>query len=305
MIQLHQGDRVDHYEIESEVASSGMSSVFRATDVRDKRQVALKVPTMEAESDPVFFDRFHREIEVGKKLSHPAILKVFDDGRRSRLYMAAEWVEGRSLRHVLAEKLPVDRAVWITLELCSALDYMHSQGVVHRDLKPENIMVDSSDRVKIIDFGIASNIGSRRLTFGKLSQIMGSPDYISPEQVKGKRGDARSDLYSLGVILYEMITGQAPFEGSNPFGVMNARLVNDPALPREINPAVSPQLQAIVCRALSRDPRDRYASASKMAWDLAHPNQVAVEESPFAKPKDSGKQGWDWVKRFLHLARPS
>ena len=222
-----------------------------------------------------------------------------------KVILVTEWVEGRLLRQILAEqgKLPINRAVWFALEICVALDYMHREGVVHRDLKPENIMVDSSDRVKIIDFGIASNAGSRRLTFGKLSHVMGSPDYISPEQVKGKRGDGRSDVYALGVILYEMLTGRAPFTGSNPFAVMNARLGNDPTPPREINPEVSPQLQAIVCRALARDPQDRYATASKMAWDLSHQDQVAVQVAPFAKSKDVKKQSWDWVRRFLHLAK--
>jgi serine/threonine protein kinase len=307
MRQLHPGDQVDHYQIESVVALGGMASIFRANDLRTSQPVALKVPHPEAECDPVFFDRFHREMEIGKKLNHPAILKVFDDGRHSRIYMVTEWVEGRLLRQILAEqgKLPINRAVWFALEICVALDYMHREGVVHRDLKPENIMVDSSDRVKIIDFGIASNAGSRRLTFGKLSHVMGSPDYISPEQVKGKRGDGRSDVYALGVILYEMLTGRAPFTGSNPFAVMNARLGNDPTPPREINPEVSPQLQAIVCRALARDPQNRYATASKMAWDLSHQDQVAVQVAPFTKSKDARRQSWDWVRRFLHLAKHS
>ena len=136
---------------------------------------------------------------------------------------------------------------------------MHSHGVVHRDLKPENIMLETAyqsrqDRIKIFDFGIAAVAGSRRLTFGKLSQVMGSPDYISPEQVKNKRGDARSDLYSVGVILYEMLTGETPFHGDNPFAIMNARLVTSPRPPSEINPAISPQLEAMILRALDRDP---------------------------------------------------
>jgi len=138
--------------------------------------------------------------------------------------------------------------------------------------------VDSSGRIKIIDFGIASYSGSRRLTFGKLSQVMGSPDYISPEQVKNKRGDARSDLYAVGVILYEMLTGETPFHGANPFAVMNARLVTPPGPPSDINPEISPGLQEIVLHALERDPNLRYASAQEFAEDLSHPDSVAVDD---------------------------
>jgi serine/threonine protein kinase len=307
MRELHPGDTVDHYQIEDLVASGGMASIFRASDLRTSRRVALKVPHPMAESDPVFFDRFHREAEIGRRLDHPAVVKVFDDHRRSRVYMVAEWVDGRLLRLILAEqgKLPFDRAVRLTLEICAALDYMHGQGVVHRDLKPENIMVDSSDHVKILDFGLASTAGARRLTFGKLSQVMGSPDYISPEQVKGKRGDGRSDLYALGVILYEMLTGQVPFSGSNVFALMNARVSKDPELPTAINPAISPQLQAIVCRALARDPQDRYADAAEMAGDLSHQDQVAYEEHPFARSEERRKPGWGWVGRFFNLAKHS
>src|SRR5450631_3618728 len=128
MQQLNPGDRVDHYQIESLVALGGMASLFRATDLRTNRQVAFKVPHPAAECDPVFFDRFHREAEIGRKLNHPAVVKVFDDHRRSRLYMVTEWIEGRLLRHILSEqgKLPFDRAVWLTMEICVALDYMHS-----------------------------------------------------------------------------------------------------------------------------------------------------------------------------------
>jgi serine/threonine protein kinase len=163
------------------------------------------------------------------------------------------------------------------MEILGALGYMHSNGVVHRDLKPENIMLEAGDRIKIIDFGIASCAGFRRLTFGKLSQVMGSPDYISPEQVKNSRGDARSDLYAVGVMLYEMLTGETPFHGSNPFAVMNARLVASPQPPREINPEISPDLQAIVLRALERDPNRRYASAQEFARDLSHPDEIVFD----------------------------
>ena len=280
MSSLHPGDQLDHYRIDSLVARSGMASIFRATDTRTGRPVAIKVPHPEMEGDPIFFDRFNREAEIGKKLDHPGVVKVLNDEERSRRYMALEWVDGKLLRQILNEvkKLPAERAIKITLGLCKTLDYIHSQGVVHRDLKPENIMVDKEDRTKLIDFGIAANAGSRRLTFAKLTEAMGTPDYISPEQVKGKRGDARSDIYALGVMFYEMLTGKVPFTGPNPFVIMNERLLNNPIPPREVNPEISPELQEIIYRALERDPKKRYASAHEFALDLEHPEKVGVAD---------------------------
>ncbi|MGA2881667.1 MAG: serine/threonine-protein kinase [Bryobacteraceae bacterium] len=282
MMPLYAGDQLDDYQLTGLVASSGMASIFRATDLRDGSLAAIKVPHPEAEFDPIFHERFLRESEIGVRLQHPGIRKIFPSAGQSRLYMAMEWLDGRLLRQVLAEEgpFPIPRAVWIAMEILVALHHMHSHGVVHRDLKPENIMLDGEDRIKIIDFGIAACTGSRRLTFGKLSQVMGSPDYISPEQVKNKRGDARSDLYAVGVILYEMLTGETPFHGSNPFAVMNARLVTPPRPPSEIRPEITPQLETIVLRALARDPGRRYASAHEFARDLSNPGQVVVTDRP-------------------------
>jgi serine/threonine-protein kinase len=276
-----------------------MATIFRGTDLRTGRQVAIKIPHPEMETDPVFFDRFHREEEIGKLLDHPGVLKVFNDEHRSQAYMVMEWVEGRLLRQILTEqkKLPIQRSVKIALGVCDALDYIHSHGIVHRDLKPENIMVDAEDRIKLIDFGIAGQTGARRLTFAKLSQVMGTPDYISPEQVKGKRGDARSDIYALGVMLYEMLAGKAPFQGPNPFAIMNDRLLNNPVPPREIDPAISPQLQEIIYRALERDPKNRYANAREFAWDLEHQEQVGVAERP--ELRDWKKRRTPWARRVL------
>ncbi len=246
--------------------------------MRDGRQVAIKIPHPEVESDPALFDRFVREEEIGKLLDHPGVMKVFSDKDRSRVYMVMEWVDGRLLRKILDEqhKLPPDRAVKLMLRILDALDYVHSRGVAHRDLKPENVIVDESDNIKLIDFGIAAHAKSRRLTFAKLSQTMGTPDYISPEQVKGKRGDARSDLYALGVIFYEMLTGKVPFSGENAFLIMNDRLLNNPVPPREIDSSITPELQEIIYRALEREPRRRYATAHDFARDLKHQDQVGV-----------------------------
>ena len=285
MTTLETGEMLDHYRLDATVARSGMSVLYRATDLNNGRQVAIKVPLAEMESDPVLVERFRREQEIGQELDHPGVVKTYDGEERSRTYMVIEWVEGRLLRSILNEagvsperKLPIDRAVHITLGICDALDYMHKHGVIHRDLKPENIMVGDEDRVKLIDFGIAMKEDARRLTFAGPSPLLGTPDYISPEQVKGQRGDQRSDIYALGIMLYEMLTGQTPFRGPNPLAVMNERVLNDPKPARKLNPAISAELQEILYRALERDPRHRYATANEMAWDLEHQDQVGVEE---------------------------
>ena len=299
-IPIDLGKQLDHYQIESAVARSGMASVFRATDLLTGGTVAIKVPHPEIERNPVLFDRFRREEEIGKTLDHPGVMKVYTDNDRSQVYMVMEWVNGKHLRQILGpeRKLPPDRAVKIALGIADALAYIHSHGVVHRDLKPENIMVDEDDHVKLIDFGIAGQEGARRLTFTKLSKVRGTPDYISPEQVKGNRGDGRSDIYALGVMLYEMLTGESPFRGPDPLAIMNDRLLNNPIPPREIDPSISPQLQEIIYRAIERSPKNRYARAMELAYDLRHQDQIGVEDRTELRDWKRRRTPWMNKSRF-------
>jgi len=289
------GTQIDSFRIDAPIAKSGMASIFRATDTRDGRIVALKIPHPDMEADPILSDRFKRESDIGERLNHPNVMRVFGGEKHSRIYMVMEWCPGRLLRQILDEgRIPQDRAIRIAIEILKALDYIHTNGVVHRDLKPENIMVDDNDHIKLIDFGIAGDTASRRLTYANFTTMLGTPNYIAPEQVKGKRGDGRTDLYSMGVILYEMLTGKLPFTGPTPLAAMNDRLLNHPVPPRVADPSVSPQLQEIIYRALERDPKNRYASAQEFIRDLEHPDQVGVEDRAELR---------DWQKRKSQLSR--
>lgn len=292
---LEPGTQLDFYRIDTPVARSGMATIYRATDTRDGRTVALKIPHPDMEADPIFFDRFKREAAIGERLNYPNVMRVFNSEKRSRVYMVMEWCDGRLLRKILDEgRISQERAIRIATEALKALDYIHANGVVHRDLKPENIMVDDHDHIKLIDFGIAGDTASRRLTYANFTATLGTPDYIAPEQVKGKRGDGRTDIYSMGVILYEMLTGKLPFSGPTPLAAMNDRLLNHPLPPQVADPSVSPQFQEILYRALERDAKNRYATAHEFLTDLEHPEAVGVEDRPEIR---------DWQKRKSQLTR--
>ena len=276
-IPVHPGDQIDHYHIVGIADQSGPTSVFRATDVLTNRAVAIKIPHPEMESDPVFMERFQREAEIGESLDHPGILKVFRDEHPSQSYIVTEWFEGQTLRSIIGgSKLSHDRAIRITLNVCSALEYIQNRGIVHRDLRPENILVDSEDHIKLVNFGVAAKVGARRITFTNLAQVVGVSEYISPEELNGKRDDARSDIYALGVILYEMLTGKTPFQGSSVYD----RLLKHPVPPREVDSTISPQLQEVIYRALERDPKNRYPNAHNFAADLSDLSRVGVAARP-------------------------
>jgi serine/threonine-protein kinase len=268
----------ERFQVTGLISRSGMASIFQATDLTNNQVVALKVPFMEFESDPNFFSRFQREEEIGKALNHPSILRIIPFEAKSRPYIVMELLEGETLRDRMraVRPLPVKEAISIASRIGEALDHMHKHDIVHRDLKPENVMLCKDGTLRIMDFGIAKAAGMRRLTYTGLSSAMGTPDYMAPEQVKGGRGDQRTDIYALGAILYEMVTGAAPFEGANPFAIMNARLAGDPPAPRKMRSDLPPEVEEIILHAMEQAPEKRYPSALAMKAELDEPDKVQL-----------------------------
>jgi serine/threonine-protein kinase len=297
MAELTTGSRLDQYELVELLARSGMASIFKATDLDNGRTVALKVPHLHLEGDIAFAERFKREQQIGERLDHPAIIKVYaPNGKRSRSYIAMELVEGRSLRALLKDKksIPLERALELTRELGEAIAYLHKHGVVHRDLKPENVLVMPDGHAKLLDFGIALDESARRLTWAGLSTTVGTPDYMAPEQAKGRRGDVRTDIYALGTLLYELLTGELPFVGGSAESLLRSKSTDDPRPPRSIVPTLDPALEEIVLHALEREPRDRYQRVDEMLEDLAHPERVVARDRSEILARR---------KRFLGLSR--
>jgi serine/threonine-protein kinase len=285
----------DRFFIHEMISRSGMATIYRATDRQTKQMVAVKVPFMQFESDPGFFARFQREEEIGLKLNHPNTLKFIPVEKKSRPYLVTEYLRGYTLAHLLNSvcPMPVADGLKLASRLCDTLAYLHEQGVTHRDLKPQNIMMCYDGTIRLMDFGIARGGEGRRITYTGFTPAMGTPDYMAPEQVKGKRGDARTDIYSLGAILYEMLTGRQPFEGESPLVIMNARLISDPIAPRKVNPELSPQIEEIILRAMERDPAKRYTSASEMKTEIDNPDTVTVTgRAERLQAQVPWKQGW-------------
>jgi serine/threonine protein kinase len=265
-------------QIEGLIGRGGMASIYKAKDLVTGQAVAVKIPHQGFESDPAWFARFQREAEIGQKLNHPNILRFLDVGEHSRPYIVMEYLEGKTLDRVMNKirPLPISDALQIASQVCGALAHMHEHKIVHRDLKPQNIMNCNDGSLRIMDFGIAKSTEMRRITFAGFSPAMGTPDYMAPEQVQGKRGDERTDIYSLGAVLYEMATGSVPFEGDNPFVVMNARITGDPIAPRKLNREIPKEIEEIILHAMEREPHCRYASAAAMKADLDDPEAVKL-----------------------------
>ena len=270
----------DRFELNELIARSYQAQIFKALDRATGATVAVKAPLMAVESEPAGFERFRREAQIGEQLDHPAILKFIPVEEKSRPYLVMEFIEGETLHAVMVRTglMPEKEAVRICGIVCDALEHLHLKGIAHRDIKPENIVLCRDGQYRLIDFGLACTGRTRRLTFAKLSSVMGTPDYIAPERAQGKRGDHRTDIYSLGAILYQMLTGVPPFEGENPFVVMNARLIGDPVPPRSLRPDLSPEMEEIVLHAMEREPGRRYESALAMKGELENYGTVNLTQ---------------------------
>lgn len=274
------GDTLDQYRLGDLLARSGMASIWKATDTLTGEIVALKVPYLQFESDVVFHERFNREEKIGTRLDHPNVVRVLTPKYKTRMYIAMEFAKGKSLRAILDEnkRLEIGRALSIAIQVCEALVYIHSKGVIHRDLKPENVLIDVDDRVKLIDFGIALDEASRRLTWTGFSATIGTPTYMAPEQINGRRGDVRTDIYALGTMLFEMTTGELPFSDAAPHTLMRAKTTEAPFAPSRFLPEINPGLEEIILHAIERSSKERYPSAQQMLEDLRNPEAV--------KPRD-------------------
>jgi serine/threonine-protein kinase len=261
------------------LARSGMATIYQAQDTLNHNEpVVIKVPYLKYESDPNYFSRFQREEDIGCKLDHPLVLKFIPVENKTRPYIVTEYLRGCTLAHLLntTRPLPEKDALRIGSLICEALLYLHARGVIHRDLKPGNIMVCRDQSIRIMDFGIASAADAKKITLHGFTDTMGTPEYMSPEQVQNGHTDERSDIYCLGAVLYEMLTGVVPFQNDNCWVTMNNRVTGDPVAPRQLNPKLSRQAEEIVLHAMQRNPADRYQSIAEFKAELDAPEKVFV-----------------------------
>jgi eukaryotic-like serine/threonine-protein kinase len=279
------------YELDGIVGRGGMAEVFRARDIRLDRVVAVKTLREDLARDATFQARFRREAQSAASLNHPSIVAVYDtgeddDGPSHVPYIVMEYVDGRTLRDLLRDdrRLLPERALEITDGVLRALDYSHRNGIVHRDIKPGNVMLTRNGEVKVMDFGIARAVSDAQATMTQTAQVIGTAQYLSPEQARGERVDARSDLYSTGCLLYELLTGRPPFLGDSPVAIAYQHVRENPVPPSRLDPEIPAWADSIVLRAMAKDPADRYQSAADMRTDI----QRALSGVPVAAPRTMG-----------------
>lgn len=313
----------DRYEIGETLGRGGMAEVHEGNDLRLGRRVAVKILRPELARDPSFHQRFRREAHSAAALNHPNIVAVYDTGEDTLgsgatavtvPYIVMEYVDGMTLRQLLGSgrRLLPERALEITSGILAALDYSHRHGIVHRDIKPANVMLTKSGEVKVMDFGIARALAAHGQTMTATSQVMGTAQYLSPEQARGEVVDARSDLYSTGCVLFELLTDRPPFVGESPVSVAYQHVSEQPASPSQLDSQVTPQVDAVVLRSLSKNPDERYQTAAEFKADVDRaivgapvtaPVPVVADatammppvEPPLPIEEEKKKSPWLWV----------
>jgi eukaryotic-like serine/threonine-protein kinase len=283
----------DRYELGPALGYGGMSEVHGGRDVRLGRDVAIKVLRADLARDPQFQIRFQREAQNSAALNHPAIVAVYDTGETwaddiPLPYIVMEYVAGRTLRDIVKTGGPMDphRVCEVVADVCSALDFSHRYGIIHRDVKPANVMITPSGAVKVMDFGIARALSDAQPAVTQTAAVIGTAQYLSPEQARGESVDARSDVYATGCVLFELLTGNPPFTGDSPVAVAYQHVREDPKAPSELNPAVPPALDAITLKALAKNPFNRYQTAGEMRDDLIRALQGDPVEAPLVMSDD-------------------
>jgi eukaryotic-like serine/threonine-protein kinase len=295
-MQFADGQKLGRYTIEHALGHGGMSNVYLAHDDQEDRKVVLKFPHEEMMGDIATYERFTREVKIGKLLTHPNVQGLYDLARvKNSEFLVLEYIDGITLREYLRrrEKVMSDTdytdAVDIGLQIANALAYAHAHHVAHRDLKPENVIITEAGQAKVMDFGIASLQGARRVTWGPLSNQVGTPDYMSPEQIQGGRGDSRTDVYALGMILYEFVAHRLPYDGDNALAVMNQHVtMKAPSLHffRENVPAA---LEETIMKAIRRAPNDRWQSMGELVEALQNPSMIEVEQLKTDREQERGE----------------
>ncbi|GAB3139485.1 Stk1 family PASTA domain-containing Ser/Thr kinase [Amycolatopsis stemonae] len=287
----------NRYELGETLGYGGMSEVHHGHDVRLGREVAIKILRADLARDPQFQERFRREAQNAAALNHPAIVAVYDTGEANTEfgplpYIVMEYVEGRTLRDIVKTEGPMSqkRAMEVMADVCAALDFSHRHGIVHRDVKPANVMITKNGAVKVMDFGIARAMHDGQSAMTQTAAVIGTAQYLSPEQARGESVDARSDVYAAGCVLYELITGEPPFTGDSPVAVAYQHVREDPNPPSSVNPAVAPELDAVVLKALAKGPANRYQSAAEMRSDLVRTLSGQRPAAPMVMSEDERTQ---------------
>jgi eukaryotic-like serine/threonine-protein kinase len=304
------------YELGEPLGKGGMAEVRRAVDQRLGRSVAVKQLRADLAVDPTFQARFRREAQSAAGLNHPTIVAVYDTGEEidplsgvSIPYIVMELVEGQTLRDVLREgrKILPERALELTQGVLEALSYSHKAGIVHRDIKPANVMLTTNGGVKVMDFGIARAVADTSATMTQTAAVIGTAQYLSPEQARGETVDARSDLYSTGCLLYELLAGRPPFVGDSPVSVAYQHVREAPVPPSQLDPELTPEIDAVVLKALAKDPDDRYQSAGEMRADIARllsGEQTTAQRTTAVVPLAAGAMAAAAYDTPTHVAGP-